>query len=314
MKRIALFIFALFFANLTFFSCQKDIYTPFMPTLTPIVYAEERDARNDYEGRTDYQIMLCEMTDSATVAPTALQNTRQYGVSFEAADAPRTIHIPIDGVLTGGTYLQSRYLTGNAFRTDEYADAAGNRFSVDSAGRLAAWAAWGTDTNTLDKNVLTQEECLARAENFLSALVDPAAYRICVSLEERGQQYVYVFEFIKYIHSWESADRARVKVGLDGKIVSFYSTMLGYLSADAPLPPFRLDEVTAAVTEKLDALYAAAREKQDQTVSYESYQYRLTANEESDPLLLCTAEVTVRQQTMAEIYQVWNDTLTFIIE
>lgn len=181
-----------------------------------------------------------------------------------------------------GEYEYSRIRTYDYFKTHAY-DGEDFTFYVDDDQKL---------TGFVKRNigeigaVLSEEECVQIAKDFIGGLTNVEDYEVAVTYLESVQRYEV--DFRKYVGEYATADSAWVTVNIDGSIKTFSSTMLGKIPVDAQFD-FDLEAAEAQVTARLDELFEAKQENYD-SIEY-SFEFIVTMVSETEYALICNADI-----------------------
>lgn len=126
-----------------------------------------------------------------------------------------------------GSYKETRFKAYNYYPEFEYRTSNGAEFSVDENGKTVFY--FNSDIK-VTQNVLSQEECMQKAKNFLKDIVDITPYT--VNSVDDTKNECYEITFIKYINGIRTTDHIRLKVNYDGTIYSYSAFMLDRVPAN----------------------------------------------------------------------------------
>ncbi len=257
---------------------------------------------------SEYSVLVYDFSDS----PGGPETHQEYGVWFQDRkkdfSRPEKLSIQINGEEVVGEYEDSGIVPYNYYPTHRYNIDKDDRFEVDSEQRLISYY-WGKADEDESGVMISEEESIAIAKEFLSKIIDIKDYVVEASYSESWG--FYDVTFTKYVGSYRTADKASFWVTKNGKLHNFRSTMLGRIPTDAK-PDFDMAAVTEQVTARLDEMYAKAKTIYDK-VEYSDYQYILTMVNETDFALVCTVQIECIDY-IAQYEQVIPGLVQFVIQ
>lgn len=244
---------------------------------------------SDDENMVDiYPVYIYDFSDSISSV--------KHSVEYDFADRQRydqqTVDDIVECLINGKEYVgryepsEYEYREFNYYPSRKYTTEDGIEFDLDERGSLAY--CYLGNTTPMEEHK-TQEECVAIAEKFLSAIVDIDEYDVIVEDQKEQERYEITFE--KYINGMKTTDSAIVKVRYDGALYSFSSFMLGRVQVDLDsLQSIDIDKVGKSVETKLDREYAEAK-KRFSCVEYSMPIMLLTTLKDGMPGVVCVVDV-----------------------
>ncbi len=257
---------------------------------------------------SEYSVLVYDFSDS----PGGPETHQEYGVWFQDRkkdlSRPEKLSIQINDEEVVGEYEDSGIATYDYYPTHRYKLENGDNFDVDSEQRLTSYY-WRKADKDESGVMISEEESIAIAREFLSKIIDIKDY--VIEIEYLEYWHMYEVTFTKYVDSYRTADEAVVSVLENGKLFDYSSTMLGRIPTDAK-PDFDMAAVTEQVTARLDEMYAKAKTIYDK-VEYSDYQYILTMVNETDFALVCTVQIECIDY-IAQYEQVISGVVQFVIQ
>lgn len=165
---------------------------------------------------------------------------------------------------------------------------------------------------TSEENVTlkTQAECEAIAEQFLLSVkdIDLSKYRKTVKYVNGGE--MYSIRYVKYVNDVPTIDSIKISINEYGSIYSYTELMTDKI-IEANVPSFSLDDITAAVVERLDEMTVTAREVYDE-VEYKNFAYEIRMNDSSQYVMYVKVSVACTEHFETE-YEVGTEVIEFIV-
>lgn len=180
---------------------------------------------------------------------------------------------------------------------------------LDSQGNVV-----GVDykLTTSEGNIIqkTQAECEAIAEQFILSVqdIDLSKYRKTVKYYEGLDSYIT--RYVKCVNDVPTVESFNIWVKENGDI-SFYIELMTDKIIEANVPSFSLDDITAAVVERLDEMTVTAREVYDE-VEYKNFAYEIRMNDSSQYVMYVKVSVACTEHFETE-YEVGTEVIEFIV-
>ncbi len=185
-----------------------------------------------------------------------------------------------------GNYRETRFKAYNYYPEFEYRTSNGAEFSVDENGKPVFY--FNSDTK-VTQNVLSQEECMQKAKEFLKDIVDITPYTVEVVDETKND--CYKVTFIKYINGIKTTDQIRVSVNYDGSIYSYSAFMLDRVPVNTKTDDIDFEQIKQAVITKVDSIYSDKKDNYDR-LDYGEPEYTLTILKDGKRAIICQMSVT----------------------
>ena len=246
-----------------------------------------------------YTAFLVDHSDSAAGVDYQVEMDVAEAEKKNDSSAPKTVTLNISGCALEGTYSHSEMGPfSNYYEHIYYGRSKTHELRLDDSGQINffIWPDLKNELKTKSEKVLTEEECLAIAKDFIlntvSAKVNLDEYTI-EKIEK--QKDTYHFVFTKYINGFATADEARVRVLKNGYVYSYSSTMFGRISAD-DVPKLDQEKVVRTIEKKLDSIYQDVKSKYD-SVNYEEPEFYVAILKDGKPAIYCVVTVRFKQSS-----------------
>lgn len=232
-------------------------------------------------------IKICGYSDSIPQAPHELEFEAWSEDAFFDSNVDKNIIITIGNVEVEGNYVNSEIRFSEFYKTHKYKDKNNCYFSLSDEGKLCTYFFGNEPSNNNYNKTYTESECIEIARTFVSNITNVSEYTATSTFDD--ERKMYTVSFTKYIDGFRCSDRADIMIKETGYIYSFSSTMLGQMSSNMTTG-FDCENIKKQVISKLDDEYATAKQTYDE-VSYESFDYELTIDDNGEYALICTVEV-----------------------
>ncbi len=235
----------------------------------------------------ELSIKICGYSDSIPQVSHELEFEVWSKDTFFASNVDKNIILTIGNIEVEGNYVESEIRFSEFYETHKYKDKNNCYFSLSDKGRLCTYFFGNEPSNSNYNKTYTELECIEIAKTFVSNITDVSEYTATATFDE-GRK-MYTVSFTKYADGFRCSDRADIMIKETGYIYSFSSTMLGQMSSNVTTS-FDCESIEKQVISKLNGEYANAMQAYDE-VSYESFDYELTIDDNGEYALICTVEV-----------------------
>lgn len=270
--------------------------------------SDDADALNKNEQLTPYSPLIIGYSDSLSLD---IEVEYKFASPYDdsAKNIKDSIELEINGTSYFGTYDTTSYLGYNYFPTRKYIDNDKNIFAIDDSGKLTSYF-WGISNSK--NSVISQNECVIIAKDFLRNMVDVDQYDINVVDEKEKERYSVKFK--KNINGFETSDCATININYDGTMYSYSSFMLGKIPCDIDTSDINIDRVKSVVKARLDSVYEASQKKYDE-IRYEENSIILTVLKEGYTGIVISYDVDCINKVgeFNEYEQHFTSVVTFVV-
>lgn len=197
---------------------EKEYYLPEGYDFMQYLYGEpitNDPTRKMYDARQDYEIFDFVPPDFVEVFINGKTYVATYDKTFKFKIGP--MHI--------------------------FSDEEGNEFSVNAQNELIAA---GFETDSIEGESISQEECEQKAKDFLSQIINVSNYRVTKVNYTSYDTICWVY-FQKYIGEFPAYETVCVQVRRDGFVLGFSSEHLNQVPSDLELPDIDMDKVYSTI-------------------------------------------------------------------
>ncbi|MBE7092070.1 MAG: hypothetical protein E7365_02695 [Clostridiales bacterium] len=205
-----------------------------------------------------------------------------------------------------GNYMKTRFKSYNYYPEFEYEQSNGDSFCIDENGKLVCY--FNSDRNLIGA-ILSQEECVQKAKEFLSGVVDITPYTINVN--KNTEKEYYDISLVKYINGIKTTDQIRLSVNFDGTIYSYSAFMLDRIPVDTKTEDINFNKIKQIITEKVDCIYNNIKNNYDR-IDYGKQNYTLTILSDGNRAIICKMEVKA-VIAMGEYEMCESELLEFVV-
>lgn len=184
-----------------------------------------------------------------------------------------------------GNYKETKFKAQNFYPEFEYETSNGTEFSIDENGKLVFYFDFDREVND---TVLSQDECVQKAKEFLKDIVDITPYTVNV-VDDAEDKYYKIY-FAKNINGIKTTDHMRVRVSYDGTIYSYSAFMLDRVPVNTQTEDIDFEKIEQAVITKADSIYKDIKDNYDR-IDYGQPEYILTILKDGKRAVICTIEV-----------------------
>lgn len=147
-------------------------------------------------------------------------------------------------------------------------------YRIDSSGTIVYFSEVDTDyaASKEFEPILSEDECLDVATNYLGGFVDDAnAYTLVNTRYLTIPEYnaIYYFDFVRYVNGIETSDNAYIGVTVYGDVISHLFGTVGEMEQSPTLSEEDHQTINSNIDNKIMNIYAALDEKY-------SYSYEVT--------------------------------------
>ena len=220
-----------------------------------------------------------------------------------------TATLRLSGVTYTGTYTETYYTGYNYYPSYQYETADGSlRFKYDPDGNLTAFSRKGM---RYDNNKKCDESLvLQNAEEFMRQFIDTSLYKVNVTYYSQYAQYIV--EYVKYIGSIPTGDRAELTFTPDGELAFYSASLLGKITAQSK-SPIDVDEALYTVHQRLLTIYEPIKAKCDY-LFYEEPSCVLTMLSDGSLVLIVEAGVEACTDTGYGEIDIHGSEVRFIVQ
>lgn len=255
-----------------------------MLLVTVFMGCEKRDEQPEGNMLT---IRICGYSDSIPENPHELEFQDWSGDRFVDSKVKKEVTVTVDDAAVTGSYVESDKNFSEFYVTHSYTDEKNRHFSLTDDGKLSHYFFGNNPSKAENEPVYTEQQCIDIASDFIADITDVSQYTVTAEFDQdRG---MYTVSFVKYADGFRCSDCADIMIEETGYIYSFSSTMLGRVPSDATTS-FDRDDVQSQIISKLDQEYSKAKQSYDK-VSYESFDYALTVDDNGEYALVCAVDV-----------------------
>lgn len=235
-----------------------------------------------------YNVLICDFSDSGAVSGLHCEYSFWCNNIADSSSIPQIATVEVNGQTFRGTFDYHLNFPPNNYTEYQYSTQDVVMFSTDAHGNLTSYRLVNPKDTEKNDVSLTQDQCLKIAKSFMMEFVDTSHYQIKSEFcNELGE---YRFAFTKYIGEYETADSATIYVSPTGEVTGFYASMLGKIPVSTPIE-FDVDQITASINNKLNLLYADAKNVYDKIERKIEPQY-VTILEDGQVALIVNADLT----------------------
>ncbi len=274
MKKI-ICIILLIIISISCLGCEKQIASQNLQT-NPIT-------GNGTSG--DYVALLYDFSDSIGSGKKQKEYDFADTEKYKNVKIQKQKNVKLQGKEFIGSYKETKFKSHNFYPEFEYTTSNDAKFSVDENGKLVSYI--NSDIK-VTQNVLSQEECVQKAKEFLKDVVDITPYTIQVVDETKND--CYKVNFIKYINGIKTTDQVRVRVNYDGSIYSYSAFMLERVPVNTKTDDIDFEQIKQAVISKVDAIYSDKKDNYDR-IDYGEPEYTLTILKDGKRAIICQINI-----------------------
>ena len=248
---------------------------------------EINSAENSSSAVENYSIKICGYSDSVSGISHELEYKDWSQDAFVDSAAEKRVSFAIENLAIIGNYVETEKRFSEFYNTHTYKDENNRYFSLTEDGKLCTYFFGNDSSNSENKKVYTEAECVKVASKFVSNFVDVSEYTISTVFNENRKMYTVSFE--KYIDGFKCSDRADIMIEETGYMYSFSSTMLGRISSTATTK-FNSKTVQEQIVSRLDNEYSKVNQNYDK-IEYKNFDYELTIDGNGEYALICSVKV-----------------------
>ncbi len=182
-----------------------------------------------------------------------------------------------------GKYTNTGIKMFDYYYFDDYEDVDGNSFSVTQQGKLSTYI-WYKN-NEESEVVLSEEECVKKADEFFCKVANINDYTKTVSYKEEDK--IYIVEYYKYVDGIKTYDSAIIKVKLSGQLASYSAFLLGMIPKDLKLN-YNMEEIDKKLLKRMEKRYEPTKAYYDY-IEYGEREYYLVLLKKNKYCLVCWA-------------------------
>ena len=195
---------------------------------------------------------------------------------------------------------------------DYASQGAGARLKIDPFGTVAG-AQW-TVENTVEEAVLTEDEYIKIARDFLATVVydiDQFEVISCGEFESGWKPSGYLVRFCRYVDGMKTTELANIEMTYDGRLSNYFSYMLNQIPKDTK-NPFDMEEVKAKVEAYIAEKTAIKKEQYDEVNC--TYEYQLTMLADGNPAIYCEVVMKCINHHTDDYYEVTGELIELVIQ
>lgn len=261
--------------------------------------------------KSAYKPLVVDFSDSVSEISLSNECSGWNYINFYDESQPKNASVEWNGENLNLTYKGSHIRMEAREQRHTYSvdDDVITEIDLDSQGNVV-----GVDykLTTSEENVTlkTQAECEAIAEQFLLSVCDInlSKYRKTVKYIQGGK--LYSIRYVKCVNDVPTVESFSIWVKETGDIY-FYIALMTNKIIEANVPSFSLDDITAAVVERLDEMTVTAREVYDE-VEYKNFAYEIRINDSSQYVMYVKVSVACTEHFETE-YEVGTEVIEFIV-
>lgn len=234
--------------------------------------------------QSPYAVYISDFSDSGSSAEFELEYVFADQDKYNEDNIDKHKEILIDKFNFNGEYFSTKYYAYNYYPVYEY-QSENAIFAVTPDGKLANFFA---EKSNKEADIISKEECINIAKDFVSKIIDITDYKISVTENETKKEYFIVFT--KYLGNYKTSDSIHINILYTGEIYCYSSFMLGEIDCNTDASGIDIESVSKSVTEKLDKIFEPAREEFDR-IEYGEYNYTFTQLKEGYLGIICDVNV-----------------------
>lgn len=261
--------------------------------------------------KSAYKPLVVDFSDSVSEISLSNECSGWDYINFYDEAQPKNTSVEWNGENLNLTYKGSHIKMDAREQRHTYSvdDDAITEIDIDSQGNVVGVYC---KLATSEENVTlkTQAECEAIAEQFLLSVrdIDLSKYRKTVKYSEGMDSYI--IRYVKCVNDVPTIEGFGIWVRENGDIFYYIASMTDKI-IEANVPSFSLDDITAAVVQRLDEMTITAREVYEK-VEYKNFVYEIRMNDSSQYVMYIRVSVACTEYFETE-YEVGTEVIEFIV-